>query len=59
MILLPEMGASCIEEPPICTSEVTTLEDEATGLVFGAILAANSVKKMRKRRKGLKLFLSS
>jgi len=59
MVLLPEMGASCVEEHPICTSRATTLEDEATSLVFEAILAANSVKKMRKRGKGSKLFLIS
>jgi len=37
MVLLPEMGASCVEVPPIGTSGVIALEDEATCLVFGAI----------------------
>jgi len=36
-------GGSCIEEPPIWTSEATTLEDEATDLVFGTILTENSM----------------
>ena len=35
------------------------LEDKSTGLVFGAILIVNFVEKMKKRRKGLKPFLSS
>jgi len=43
MVLLPEMGASCAEEPPICTFGVTALEDEATSLVFEAVLTVNSV----------------
>ena len=38
MVLLPEIGASCIEEAPIWTSRATALEEEATGLVFGAIV---------------------
>jgi len=37
MVLLPKMGASCVEVPPIGTSGVIALEDEATCLVFGAI----------------------
>jgi len=35
--LLPEMGASCMEELPIWTSGATVLEEEGTCLVFGAI----------------------
>jgi len=31
------MGPSCVEEPPIWTFGATTLEEEATGLVLGAI----------------------
>ena len=31
------MGASCVEEPPIWTSGAIMLEEEATGLVLGAI----------------------
>jgi len=38
---------------------MTTLEDEATNLVFGAILSVISMEKMKKERKGSKLFLSS
>ena len=41
MIFLPEMGASCMEEPPIWAIGETTLEDKATGLVFGAISIMN------------------
>jgi len=37
MVLLPEMGAFCVEELLIWTSGVTALEEEVTGLVFGAI----------------------
>ena len=43
MVLLPEMGASCVKELPIWTSEVAALEDEATGFVFGAISTVNFV----------------
>jgi len=32
------MGASYKEKPPIWTSRATALEEEATGLVFGAIV---------------------
>jgi len=53
---LLEMGASCMEEPPICVSGATTLDDEATGFVFGAILTVNSVSKMRERRKKTQSF---
>jgi len=58
MILLPEMGASCVEGPPIWASGATTLEDEATCLVFGAILIVKSVLKMKESRKSFKLFLT-
>ena len=34
---LPEMGASCVEEPPICVSRAIALEDKEAGLLFGAI----------------------
>jgi len=43
MVFLPEMGASCVEEPPIWTFGATALEDEATGFVFRAISTVNSV----------------
>ena len=42
MVFLPEMGASCMEEPPIWAFGAIALEDEATGLVFGAISIVNS-----------------
>ena len=45
-------GASCIEEPPIWTSGATALEEEATGLVIGAILTVNSIEQMERRKKG-------
>ena len=57
MVLLPEMGASCVEVPPIGTSGVIALEDEATCLVFGAISTVKSVLKMKESGKSFKLFL--
>ena len=56
---LPEMGAYCVEEPPICISGATALDDEATNFVFGAISTVISVSKMRERRKSSELFLNS
>ena len=57
MVLVPEMGASCMEEPPIWTSEATALEDETVGLFFGAISTVKLVLKMKESRKSFKLFL--
>ena len=54
---LPEMGASCVEELPICISGATALDDEATGFVFGAISTVNSVSKTKERRKKFGAFL--
>ena len=45
MILLPEIGASCIEQPPIWAFGATTLKEEATGLVFGAIFNGELFRK--------------
>ena len=45
VVLLPEMGASCIEKPLIWTSEVTALEEEATCLIFGAIFNGDFFRK--------------
>ena len=50
-ILLPEIGASCIEEPPIWISGVIALEDEEAGLVFSAISTVKSVLKTIKLEK--------
>jgi len=49
LVLLPKMGASCIEKPPIWTFEVTELEEETTGLVFAAIFNGELFKKDRDR----------
>jgi len=57
MVLLPEMGVSCVEGPPIWTYGATTLEDEAACLVFGAISTVKSVLKMKESGKSFKLFL--
>ena len=46
MVLLPEIGASCMEEPPIWVSGTTAFEDEAVCLAFGAIATVESVLKM-------------
>jgi len=35
--VIPEMGASCMEELPLGVSTVTAFEDEAVGLALGAI----------------------
>ena len=35
---LPEIGVSCMEEPPIWVSGTTAFEDEAVCLAFGAIV---------------------
>jgi len=45
MVLLPEMGASYVEKPPIWTSGATALKKEATGLVFGAIFNGEFFRK--------------
>ena len=50
-ILLPEMGASCVEELPIWISRAIALEDEEGGLVFGAISTVKSVLKTMKWKK--------
>ena len=52
MVLLPEMGASCVEEPPIWISGVIALEDKEAGLVFGAI----STEKLVLKTKKIKIF---
>ena len=57
MVLLPEMGVSCVEGPPIRISGATTLEDKEAGLVFGAILAVRLVLKTVEE-KSFKLFLT-
>ena len=58
MVLLPEIGASCMEEPPIWVSGATAFEDEAVCLAFGAIATVESVLKMVKTEKSFKLFLT-
>jgi len=50
------MGTSIDEESPIWIFGATTLEEEATGLVFGANLMANSLETMEKRKKKFELF---
>jgi len=35
--VIPEMGASCMEEPPLGVSAAIAFEDEAVGLALGAI----------------------
>jgi len=46
-----------VEEPPICISGATALDDEVTGFIFGAISIVNSVSKTKERRKKLGAFL--
>ena len=46
MVLLPEIGASCMEEPPIWVSGTKAFKDEAVCLAFGAIATVESVLKM-------------
>ena len=53
VILLPEMGASCMEEPPIWISGVIALEDEAACFVFGVMATVKSVSQMKKNEKAL------
>ena len=48
MVLLPEIGASCMEELPLGVFGATALEDEEAGLVFGAISTVRSVLKTTK-----------
>ena len=57
MILLPEIGASCIEQPPIWAFGATTLKEEATGLVFAAIFNGEFFRKDKKKKKSPELFL--
>ena len=59
MVLIPEIGASCMEEPPIWVSGITAFEDEAVCLAFGAIATVESVLKMVERKEqSLELFLT-
>jgi len=51
MILLPEIGASCMEKSPIWVSGTTAFEDEAVCLAFGAITIVESVLKMVETRR--------
>jgi len=51
MVLLPEIGASCVEETPIGVSGAAVLEDEATCLAFGAISTVKPVLKTVKIEK--------
>ena len=48
MVLLPEIGASYMEEPPIWISGATALEDETTGLVLGTISTVKLLLKVMK-----------
>ena len=57
MVLLPEMEASCMEEPPIWISRAIALENEEAGLAFGAISTEKLVLKTKKI-KSFKLFLT-
>ena len=51
MVFLPEIGASYIEESPICTSGATVLEEEVTSFITISIV--NSfVKEGRKKKLG-------
>ena len=49
MVLIPEIGASCMEELPIWVSGTIAFEDEAVCLAFGAITTEESVLRMKKR----------
>ena len=51
MVLLPEMGASYVEETSICVSGAVALEDEATCLAFDAIAIVKPVSQMVKIEK--------
>ena len=42
-LFLPEIGVSCIEEPPIWVSGMMAFEDEAVCLAFGAIVIEDSM----------------
>ena len=57
MVLYLNWGPPAWRSCPICTSRATTLDNEATGFVFGAITTMNSVSKMREGRKKLGAFL--
>ena len=59
MVLLPEIWASCMEEPPIWVSGTIAFEDEAVCLGFGAIVTEESVLRMKEmRRIKLRVFLT-
>ena len=59
MVLIPEIRASCMGEPPIWVSGTTAFEDEAVCLAFGAIATVESVLKMvGTRRTKLRVFLT-
>ena len=36
--VIPEIGASCMEEPPLWASVTTAFDDEAVRLALGAIV---------------------
>ena len=58
VILLPEMGASCVGGPPICASGAAALEDEAVCFVFSAIATVKSVSQMKENGESSTLFLT-
>ena len=59
MVLIPEIGASYMEEPPIWVSGTIAFKDEAVCLAFGAIATEESVLRMKEiRRIKLRVFLT-
>jgi len=52
--LLPEMGASCEEEPPISISGATVLEEEATS--FRGHFNGEFFREVKKKKKKLGFF---
>jgi len=55
--VIPEIGASCMEEPPLWASVTTAFDDEAVRLALGAIANQESNAR-RKRREQRKSFFS-
>jgi len=51
------MGASCEEEPLIWISKVTMLEEEATGLVLGAIVNGEFPREDEEKEEKARAFL--
>ena len=54
--VIPEIGASCMEEPPLWASVTTAFDDEAVCLALGAIANQESNARRKKREQRRSFF---